>query len=655
MALAPITTSDSAHRSPHTLLAPIALTDARWTTGFWADCFDLCKKAMVPSMGRLMQDEERARFLGNFKVAAGVSKGRHRGPKWDDGDFYKWVEAAAATLATVPDPALDAEIDRIIDLIGRTQDADGYIHTDVQIRQHAGEEVARFGNPMDFEMYNMGHLMTAACVHHHATGKTNLLSIAIKAADFLAIQFENPTAAVARHGICPAHLMGLVDLYRTTGNQKYLDLAVKLLAMRDLVKNGDDDNQDRVAVKEQTHLVGHAVRATYLYAGIADIFTETGDESLLPVLHSTWNDLVSSKLYITGGCGALFDGASPDGAIKQEGITRIHQAFGRSYQLPQSTSHNETCAAIGSIFWAWRMLQITGEAKYADLVEETLYNSVLAGISLDGLSFFYTNAIRQVNPMPIELRWNRRREKWISCWCCPPNVVRTIAESPTYAYLKSDRDLYVVLYGSNTLETSLGDSQITLRQQTNYPWDGLIKFTVESAPVDSFTLHLRIPTWAKDSTISVNRKPLNDTVDSGTFHAIKRNWSAGDVVELNLPMPARMVESNPYVEETFNQLAVLRGPIVYCVESVDLPADVGVLDVRLGFDTNLVPATDSRLPGITVLKGKATAIPRKRWDKQLYRDLQPVEPRRIDIELVPYFAWDNRGESEMTVWMARAN
>jgi uncharacterized protein len=503
-------------------------------------------------------------------------------------------------------------------------------------------------------MYNMGHLMTAACVHHHATGKSNLLAVARKAADFLEKQFETPAPATARHGICPSHLMGLTDLYRTTHDQRYLHLAVKLLAMRDLVPNGDDDNQDRVPLKEQRHIVGHAVRATYLYAGAADLYAETGDKSLLPVLQSVWNDLVSHKLYITGGCGALFDGASPDGTPQQETITRVHQSFGRNYQLPQTTAHNETCAAIGSIFWNWRMLQITAEAKYADLVEQTLYNSVLAGISLDGTSFFYTNTLRQLNPMPIDLRWNRRREKFTGCFCCPPNVVRTVAQSSTYAYLKSDRDLWVTLYGANTLKTALDETgKLKLRQETNYPWDGQIRFTIDTAPANSFTLWLRIPSWANNATLRVNDQPIDTNLKPGTFHPIKRTWSTQDTVELNLPMPVRLVESHPYVEETRNQVAVLRGPIVYCLESVDLPLDIRVLDVYLSENHGLAPATDHRLPGITVLKGHATAITTDSWSSQLYRDLMPTHTREIEIQLIPYFAWDNRGESEMTVWLPK--
>jgi uncharacterized protein len=658
---------------PHAKLHPLPLAAVRWTVGFWADRFQTCKDSTVPTMGRIMQESERPRFVGNFEVAAGLTEGKHRGAKWDDGDFYKWLESAAATLAqsraTTSTPAtgtpgegrgggsadkastLDAQLDRLIALIARAQDPDGYIHTDIQIRQHAGEDAKRFGNPMDFEMYNMGHLMTAACIHHEATGKTNLLTIAQKAADFLAVQFKSPTPEVARHGICPSHLMGLVDLYRATQNKKYLDLAVKLLAMRDLVEKGDDDNQDRLPLKQHRDIVGHAVRATYLYAGVADIFAETGDESLLPVLHSTWNDLVSHKLYITGGCGALFDGASPDGSEKQETITRVHQAFGRNYQLPQSTAHNETCAAIGFVLWNWRMLQLTAEAKFADLLEQTLYNSVLTGISLDGTSYFYTNTLRQLNPMPVDLRWDRRRQKTIACFCCPPNVARTVAESNNFAYLQSDKDVYAILYGSSTLETKLDNHPLKLRQETNYPWDGLIRLTIEAAPATDFTLHLRIPAWAKEATLTLNNKPMSETIHPGTFHALNRKWSPNDTVELNLPMPVRFIESHPQIEETRNHLAILRGPIVYCLESTDLPKGTSILEIGLSPDATFTPTTDASLPGLTVLKGHATTVATDGWSTELYRDLKPHPTKKIDIQLIPYFAWDNRGESEMTVWL----
>ncbi|HRK31745.1 MAG TPA: glycoside hydrolase family 127 protein, partial [Tepidisphaeraceae bacterium] len=434
---------------------PIAPAQSRFTGGFFGDLVITCRDSMVPVMGTLMADTERPRYVGNFEVAIGAVEGRHRGPRWNDGDFYKWLEAAAAMYGITRDPRLAAQLDKLIALIGQTQEPDGYIHTDVQIAQRAGDAKPRFGNPMDFEMYNHGHLITAGCVHFAATGKRTLLDIAIKAADFLDREFADPQPAQARHGICPAHLMALTDLYRVTGTTKYLDLAMRLLNMRDLVTQGDDDNQDRIPFREQTTAHGHAVRATYLYAGAADVYAETGDESVFAPLQPIWQDLVEKKLYITGGCGALFDGASPDGAIDQTRITRVHQAFGRAYQLPHSTAHNETCAAIGNMFFAWRMFLITGECKYVDLVEHTFYNSVLAGVSLDGTSFFYTNTLRQLNDMPCELRWPRHREAFMTCFCCPPNVVRTVARLNEYAYAQSDDAIYVTLFGCSTFETTL--------------------------------------------------------------------------------------------------------------------------------------------------------------------------------------------------------
>jgi len=601
---------------------------------------------MVPAMGKLMSESERMKFVGNFEVAAGKVEGRHRGPKWNDGDFYKWLEAAAI---------IGADIDPYIDLIAVTQDSDGYLHTDVQIAQRAGQDVKRFGNPMDFEMYNMGHLMSAACAHHRATGKSKLLDVARKSADFLARVFANATPEMARHGICPSHLMGLVDLYRATGEKRYLDLSITLLNMRDLVTKGDDDNQDRIPFRKQTTAHGHAVRATYLYAGAADIYLEAGDESIRAPLDPIWRDLVSKKLYITGGCGALFDGASPDGSEDQANITRVHQAFGRDFQLPNSTAHNETCAAIGNLVWNWRMLQITGESRFADIMELTLFNSVLAGISLDGTAFFYTNTLRNLDPMPLsDLRWPRSRQKSMGCWCCPPNVLRTVARASEYAYAISERGVHVVLYGSSDLDAKLSDgTRVKLRQQTDYPWDGTIKFTIGSS--GDFSLFLRIPDWSRGAKMTVNGKAHGSAGGPGTFHEIRRTWSAGDVVELDLPMPVRLIEANPYVEEARNHIAVMRGPIVYCLESRDLPEGVRVMDVSLPRDSVLKPiADDQPLPGMIVLEGRARAIVSRDWSDALYREASTEALREIDIRLIPYFAWDNRGKSEMTVWIPLA-
>ena len=640
-------------KSPHGKLQTLDLQDVSWTTGFWADRARVLRENLIPTMARLMSESDRARFVGNFEVAAGLVEGRHRGPKWNDGDFYKWVEAGCIVLATHPDAALSAQLDELIALIAKAQQADGYIHTDITIRQKAGEDVKRFGNPMDFEMYNMGHLMLAGIAHHRATGRTSLLDVAIKSADFLCRQFESPTAEQARHGICPVHLTGLIELFRYTGEARYRDLAVTLLNMRDLVTRGDDDNQDRVPFRQQTEAVGHAVRATYLYTGAGDIYLETGDPSLLPPLKTIWNDLVTRKLYVTGGCGALFDGASPDGVEQQATITRVHQAFGRAFQLPNSTAHNETCAAIGSVLWNWRMLLITGESRFADLLEHTLLNSVLAGVSLDGTAFFYTNSLRQLHEMPAPLRWNRHRKHHINCFCCPPNVARTLAQANQYAYAKDDVNIYAIVYGSNTLDTSIAGGRVRLRQETDYPWNGSIRITIDHSPEHPFSLHLRIPAWAGAATVRVNgAEERSQRPRPGSFYRITRQLKTDDVIELDLPMPARLMEANPLVEEARNHIAVARGPVVYCLESLDLPSDVRLLDVQLTPDASFTPAPrDKRLPGIEVLKGEALAARAKRWSEQLYRELSDEDPEPIDVRLIPYFAWDNRGEHEMTVWI----
>lgn len=630
--------------SPFAKLRHVGVTDARWTGGFWADRTRTVHEGIIPALGRLMEDEERHRFVGNFLVAIGLAKGRHRGPKWDDGDFYKWVESLIAQYAMTRDPGVEKHIDEIIDLIGRVQEPDGYIHTPQQIDRRNGGTLRRFADPMDFEMYNMGHLITAGVLHHRVSGKTSFLSIAIKAADLLDREFAHPTPERARHGICPSHLMALVDLYRDTGERRYLSLAERLLNMRDLVEHGDDDNQDRIRFRDHRTAHGHAVRATYLYAGAADLYAETGDQAALAAMQAVWQDLVERKLYITGGCGALFDGASPDGSANQAAITRVHQAFGRPYQLPHATAHNETCAAIGNLMWTWRMLLITGDAKYGDVIEQTLYNSVLAAASLAGDKFFYTNALRRTNPMPVDLRFPPVRQKTLNCLCCPPNVARTMARANEYAYAVSPEGVHVVLFGSSELDMQLPDgTPIKLRQQTDYPWDGRVTITIDHPA--TFTLHVRIPAWATNATIDGN------PAKAGTFVPIHRTWKAGESVTIDLPMAVQLVEAHPLVEEARGQVAVVRGPIVYCLESADLPQGVNLLDVSLRADTTFTEQRDPSLANALALQCEGLAHPSAPWSEGLYRALSTTEPKRIPIRLIPYFAWDNRGPGEMTVWI----
>ena len=388
--------------SRHVKLRSVDIKDVKWTEGFWNDRFEWCRKIVIPNMQRLLEDPEISHAYDNFLVAAGRKDGRHRGPKWHDGDFYKWLEAVAFVYAVTDDEKLDILMDRIIEVIGKSQREDGYIHTPVIIaqRQHLLRDV-EFHNRLDFETYNMGHLMTCACVHYRATGKTNLLDIAKKAADFLYRCYRDSPSILANNAICPSHYMGIIEMYRTCKDPRYLELAKGLIDIRDLVKEGSDHNQDRIPLRAQTQAAGHAVRANYLYAGVADVYAETGDSSLLRALEEIWNDVTYRKLYITGATGALYDGASPDGSRSHSSIQLVHQAYGRPYQLPNITAYNESCAIVGLILWNWRMLATTGQARYADLIEQAYYNSLLSTISLDGKKFFYTNPLGRVDELPF--------------------------------------------------------------------------------------------------------------------------------------------------------------------------------------------------------------------------------------------------------------
>lgn len=643
--------------SPYAKVHTIGLDEACWTSGFWQDRFELCRTQMVPSMEQLMSGTNYSQFLRNFEIAAGQASGKSRGATFNDGDFYKWMEGASATLAVTHDSALDGRLDGIISTIAKAQEGGGYVDTWVQLHERAGDTNAvPFQNPENFEMYNFGQLMTAACVHYRATGKTNFLSIARKAADFLCERFQNPTPELANNLICPSHYMGIIELYRATGEPRYLALAKQFFAMRNLVKDGGDDNQDRVPFPKQDEAEGHAVRANYLYAGAADLFLETGDPVLWQPLGKIWTNVVTAKMYITGGCGALYDGASPDGARDQKHITRVHQAYGRNFQLPNTTAYNETCANIGSVLWNWRMFLATGEARFMDVVERGLYNSVLSGVALDGTNFFYTNPLRVTDPLPTELRWSRTRVPFVSSFCCPPNLVRTVAESAGYAYGKSDDAVWVNLYGASVLDTLLATAgRIKLAQETEYPWNGRVRIRVLAGGTSKFALKLRIPGWAGSATMRINDQPPGNSLTPGSYHEIRRAWRAGDFIDLDLPMPVRLMEANPLVEDDLNQMAVQRGPVVYCLESPDLPRGVDISDVLLPADIQLATRYDQRLLGrVVVLEGRALARSHGDWGGTLYREVQTSGPKPINLRFIPYSVWQNRGPSEMSVWLPRA-
>lgn len=660
-------------KSKFAVVSSTPVSAVKWTDGFWGERFGVFSGTSVQSMWETWKSD-KGHGWNNFLIAAGEKKGKRHGPPFHDGDMYKWLEALTAVYAVNKDPEVGKIMDRFIELIQKSQRADGYLHTPVIIaemnKQATAKEEAKenatigtkvgtgkdgaFGNRLNFETYNLGHLITAGIMHKRATGKTTLFNCAVKAADFLYDFYKRASDELARNAICPSHYMAIAEMYRETGNPKYLELSEKLIDIRGKVENGTDDNQDRVPFRQQYKAMGHSVRANYLYAGVADLYLESGEEQLKKNLDSIWENIVTRKMYITGACGALYDGTSPDGTdYTPDNIQKVHQSYGRPYQLPHSTAHNETCANIGNLFFNWRMFTATGEAKYTDIVENCLYNSILSGISLDGKKYFYTNPLRISKDLPYTLRWPKERTEYISCFCCPPNTLRTLCEAQDYAYSIEKGGVYVNLYGGNTLNTNIeGVGEITLTQKTDYPWDGAVNISVDKLKgKKQFEIKLRVPDWCTEGAkITVNGEEQNIEAKAGTYATVNRTWKKGDVVSINMPMRTRIVEANPLVEESRGQVAVQRGPIVYCLESNDL-GGLSIDDIAIPLDAKFTPV-DMTIDGsrIKALEGEVINRSEASWKGQLYREAT-AKKQMVKVRLIPYYAWGNRGKSEMTVWM----
>lgn len=660
-------------KSKFAVVSSTPVSAVKWTDGFWGERFGVFSGTSVQSMWETWKSDKGYGW-NNFLIAAGEKKGKRHGPPFHDGDMYKWLEALTAVYAVNKDPEVGKIMDRFIELIQKSQRADGYLHTPVIIaemnKQATAKEEAKenatigtkvgtgkdgaFGNRLNFETYNLGHLITAGIMHKRATGKTTLFNCAVKAADFLYDFYKRASDELARNAICPSHYMAIAEMYRETGNPKYLELSEKLIDIRGKVENGTDDNQDRVPFRQQYKAMGHSVRANYLYAGVADLYLESGEEQLKKNLDSIWEDIVTRKMYITGACGALYDGTSPDGTdYTPDNIQKVHQSYGRPYQLPHSTAHNETCANIGNLFFNWRMFTATGEAKYTDIVENCLYNSILSGISLDGKKYFYTNPLRISKDLPYTLRWPKERTEYISCFCCPPNTLRTLCEAQDYAYSIEKGGVYVNLYGGNTLNTNIeGVGEITLTQKTDYPWDGAVNISVDKLKgKKQFEIKLRVPDWCTEGAkITVNGEEQNIETKAGTYATVNRTWKKGDVVSINMLMRTRIVEANPLVEESRGQVAVQRGPIVYCLESNDL-GGLSIDDIAIPLDAKFTPV-DMTIDGsrIKALEGEVINRSEASWKGQLYREAT-TRKQMVKVRLIPYYAWGNRGKSEMTVWM----
>ncbi|TJZ62116.1 glycoside hydrolase family 127 protein [Sphingobacterium olei] len=637
--------------SPFAVKQAINMGDVSWTRGFWADRTAVCVDRMVPHLWDVYTDAEISHAYRNFEIAAGLQTGEHKGPSFHDGDFYKTLEAVCAIYAQTKDKKLLQLLDEVIPVIAKAQRADGYIYTKATIDQRNAGLNIEFQDRLSFESYNIGHLMTAACIHYRVTGETNLLDIAVRAADYLYGFYKKSNPTLARNAICPSHYMGVIELYRTTKQPQYLELAKHLIDIKGEIEDGTDDNQDRVPFRQQNKAIGHAVRATYLYAGVADLCAEMQDTTLSNRLFNIWDDMTQTKMYITGGVGSLYDGTSPDGtSYDPKDVQKIHQAFGRDYQLPNLTAHNETCANIGNVLWNWRMANLTGDAKFIDVMELALYNSVLSGISLDGDKFLYTNPLSYSNKLPFQQRWSKKRVPYISLSnCCPPNVVRTVAEVSNYAYSVAEGQIWVNLYGGNVLDTRHHGKAIKVEQVSNYPWDGSIALQVKDVPAN-YTLKLRIPGWAKGFDVVKNGKAIAFQNKKG-YALLDGQLKKGDVIQITIPMEVAFMESNPLVEESRGQVAVMRGPVVYCLEKEDVAADVDIFDLKVKLFDDFKPVVRQiHNQDIVLLEGKALLENDKDWDG-LYREVAVSTKKEVPIKLVPYFAWGNREFGDMSVWL----
>lgn len=652
------------HRSPHLIFQEIGHFSCKWSPdGFWGKRSELCLKATIPSIRDSLNNLKNSAVFKNFITAANSGKGEFYGVYWSDGDCYKFLESLSYFFASTGDKNLELELDEHISNIANAQEADGYINTQIQL---LGED--RWNYRPYHEDYNLGHLFTSASVHHLITGKTNFLNIAIKAADCLIKRFRDDSKAAAIFGWNPSHLMGLIDLYRATENPAYLNMVAFFINVRGTEDvppcrpehsiDTNEQNQMGIPLKDENVAVGHAVTAAYLYCGGADLFSENGDKELFEALQKIWDNIATSKVYVTGAIGVHHSGTSTRGDKinrQSDDGDRVHEAFGMEYRLPNSTAYNETCANIGNAMFSYRMLMITGESKYADMMETVMYNSGLSGNSIDGERFCYTNPLEWRGQNHTMLS-NDTHERWktFTCFCCPPQVGRTIAKIHSWAYSLSNDGVVFNLYGSNVLKTALiNGEEIEIRQSTNYPWEGEIIVNVDKAPKSEATLSFRIPTWANEAQVILNKEPVNEKIECGQFFHLKRSWQDNDEIKLIFTLKPRMIRSHPFVEETRNQVAIAYGPVIYCLESIDIPNNHPIENILIPKDFKPEASYQSDLlGGIVALEGKVFVQGQEA--KNLYQDYNPNDRSSVSVKMIPYYAWNNRGEPSMSVWLPLA-
>jgi hypothetical protein len=643
-------------KSSFTQLEKPPLQSTRFSKGFWLDQFNLCKDVILGNIYRLFDSDEISHCLANFRIAANLQKGSHQGPPFGDGDFYKWLEAASYIYGLTKDEKLKALIDSSISLIEQVQREDGYIFTQYTIKLKEGASAQKLGNSLNFEAYNLGHLITTAIVHTQTTGEDTLLKIGIKAAFCLKELFEEAEKSnTAKTAICPSHYMALVDLYRYTGDEVHLKTAQLAIKLRDKVEQGTDDNQDRLKLAEHTEILGHAVRATYLYSGVADLYAELGSEELKTMLDRIWESEEYTKMYINSGCGALYDGVSPAGyAGDHPALNRTHQAYGRPYELPNLTAYNETCATIGNIFLNWRLFLLDKKAAHADRIEQSFYNLILASVSRDGLKYFYSNPLaREQETLPFHLKWERTRSEYLSSFCCPPNMLRILSQASEYTYALGEEAIYIGIYGASNTTLHVAGKTVKIEQQTDYPFDGKIVLTFAQEEVVQCTLHLRIPSWVKSGSITTKGKTrLLTEEDANTFIPFSDNWKAPDSIIIEFDLQPRLMAAHPLVEASTHQVAVMRGPILYCSEEIDQQEDnYASLGIRSNaqFTVEMKSIANTTVPVLMTKDGVSYAS--LNWsDKNLYQELVNLQVQPSTVTLIPYFVWDNRGLGGMKIW-----
>ncbi len=596
---------------------------------------DVNRKRSLPHQ---YQECERTGRIDNFRIAAGLKEGNYCGRLASDSDVYKWIEGVAWTLASDEDHELKARADETIVLIEQSQEASGYLNTAFIHHPEKRWEDLENGH----ELYCGGHLIQAALAYKRATGEGKLLNVAIKWADCIDGYF-GPEAHSGTAGH-PEIEMALVELYRETGNTRYLELSRFFGKMRgQSVLNGSRNKQDHVPVSEQTTVEGHAVRQLYLLAGLTDLYAETDDAGLLENLEKQWVNFTTRRMAITGGAGARYTG----------------EAFGLDYEIPNRTGYYETCASIASFMWNWRMLQATGAAKYTDVMEQVLYNGILSGVSLDGEKYFYTNPLEHHgDDGAVGLSWrnimnlgsNRRTaEHWDRTACCPPNIARLLGGLPGCIYGVAEDVLYIHHYTPNTAVLNVEGGDVELAQKTSYPWNGIISVEVWPQRKQEFSMAFRVPGWAKGGKIEINGETVEGSVTPGIYKRIERNWAPGDNVQMDLPMPVEKVRAHPRMTGNSGCLALKRGPIVYCIEELDYPQD-DIFSLVLPEEGEFVPEYhEDFLGGVAVIRGEAlkASFP----SEELYSSELPDCWNRTELFAVPYFTWANRQAGGMRLWL----